>query len=156
MSPQTQANYASANTRRSALGFSLAALAAGLTVPAIAASGVMRRPDAELIDLCDQLVAAETEQYLLGEHDEHASDFGPNNSRYEQLSNERERLVEMIDECQSSTTPAGHVAMARAALTWAQYDDNWEPLCDDFREELMVKLAQGVAAGFVWPPPVCA
>ena len=26
------------------------------------------------------------------------------------------------------------------------------PACDDFGKELMVNLAQGVAAGFVWPP----
>jgi hypothetical protein len=42
-------------TRRSAIGFSLAAFAAGLTVPALASAA---EPDAKLTKLCDQLVAA--------------------------------------------------------------------------------------------------
>jgi hypothetical protein len=47
------------STRRSALGFSAAALVAGFTVPAIA--GTLRRPDpdAELITLCAEAVRCE-------------------------------------------------------------------------------------------------
>ena len=43
-------------TRRSAIGFSLAAMAAGLTVPVLASAA---NPDADLIALCDQLVDLE-------------------------------------------------------------------------------------------------
>jgi hypothetical protein len=81
-------------TRRSALGFSAAALIAGFTAPAIAST----KPglDVALIDLCDQFVATETERYRLIEHDQNAPDSGPNNARYEQLGNEQGRLVERL------------------------------------------------------------
>jgi hypothetical protein len=49
--------------------FSLAALTAGLTVPAMALSSGANSthahgPDADLIGLCDQLVAAETSNFF--------------------------------------------------------------------------------------------
>ena len=62
-------------------------------------------------------MSIQTEWYLLQNHDEHAPDFGPNHARYERLNNEHVRLIGIIDECQSPTTLAGCVAMARAALT---------------------------------------
>jgi hypothetical protein len=137
-------------TRRSALGFTAAAIVAGLTAPALATT----KPglDAGMIDLYDQFVANEVERYLLTEHDPHAPDFGPNLGRYRQLSNEQDRLIEIIEEFGPPATPAGHAAVARAALTWVTLDAEGGIQCDDFFEELLVKLAQGLAPGFVWPP----
>jgi hypothetical protein len=139
----------SATTRRGALQLSVAAIVAGLTVPA-SASAIA--PDTELATLCNQLVVTETELWLLAEHDEHAPDFGPNNARYDQLIDERDRLMELIGDCQSPADQAGIVAMARAAMTWTERDHEGNVVCQDFGDEMMVKLAEGVAAGFVWPP----
>jgi hypothetical protein len=109
-------------------------------------------PGTKLAALCNQLVAIETELWLLPEHDEHAPDFGPNHARYEQLIDERDRLMELISECQPSTDAAGIAAIARAAMTWTERDHDGLAVYDDFGEEMMFKLAAGVAAGFVWPP----
>jgi hypothetical protein len=137
-------------TRRSALGFSAAALFAGLTAPAIA--GTTPDLDAELIALCDRFVSLQTEWHLLMEHDERVSDFCPNNARYEHLDDEKSRLSEMIEEHQSPTTPSGCAALARAALTSVTLDHEGNIRCDTGFEELLVRVAQGVAVGFVWPP----
>jgi hypothetical protein len=156
----TATNNNTTPTRRSALGFSLAAFAAGLTVPALASAspteGVASTDtlgaDAELIALCNQLLVNETELWLLTDHDEYASDFGPNCARYEQLADERNRLTELIDECEHPVGAAGHIAMARVALAWVERDHENNVRCNDFCEEVMFKLAEGVAAGFIWPP----
>jgi hypothetical protein len=137
-------------TRRGALQFSAAALFAGLTVPAIAST--TPDPDAELIALCDRFVSLQTEWHLLMEHDEWVSDFGPNNARYEHLDDEKSRLSEMIEDHESPTTPAGCAALARAALTSVVLDHEGNIRCDTGFEELLVRVAQGVAVGFVWPP----
>src|SRR5580692_4637702 len=104
-------------TRRTAIGFSLAAMAAGLTVPALASAA---KPDAELIALCNRMVAIETELCLLSEHDEYAPDFGPNHARHGEILDEREKLMELIGDSPAPTGPAGIAAMARAALTWVE------------------------------------
>jgi hypothetical protein len=137
-------------TRRSAMCISLAALTAGLTAPAQAAPAA--NPEATLIDLCNRLVAAETEECLLIDHDAYAPDFGPNHARSNQLNEERERLEGLIEECEAPASAAGFAAIARAALTWATRDHNGEIQCQDFGEQRLVMLAEGVAGGFVWPP----
>jgi hypothetical protein len=124
----------------------------GLPPNGISSIDCPANPDAELIALCDQFLSIETEMFLLMDHDEQAPDFGPNHARYEELGNEKDRLIEMIEEFQSPTTPAGCAAVARAALTWVTLSIEGEFLCDSSYEELMVKMAKGVAADFVWPP----
>ena len=42
--------------------------------------------------------------------------------------------------------------MARAAMTWTERNHEGIAICDDFGEEMMLKLAEGAATGFVWPP----
>jgi hypothetical protein len=138
-----------APSRRNALRLSAAALVAGFTTPALA---IAAAPDAELVTLCDQLVGIKTELRLLAEHDEHAPDFGPNHARYQQFADAQRRLTVLISECQSPTDAAGIAAIARAAMTWTERDQNGIAMCDDFGEEMMLKLAEGAAAGFVWPP----
>jgi hypothetical protein len=136
-------------TRRGALQFSAAALFAGLAMPALA---IAAEPDVQLIRLCNQLLATETELWLLVEHDEHAPDFGPNSAHYDRLIVERDRLKELVDECQHPVSAAGTVAIARVALTGVERDSEGAAMCDHFGEEMMLRLAEGVAAGFVWPP----
>jgi hypothetical protein len=138
-------------TRRSAIGFTLAALTAGLTVPVLA-SAAKPDADAELINAYDRLVEVETELWLLPLHDEYAPDFGPNHTRYRQLLDEQDRLIDLAGECQSAVNAAGMVALARAAMTWTARDHEGNAVCNDFGEEMMLKLAESVAAGFVWPP----
>jgi hypothetical protein len=137
-----------ATSRRGALGFSAAALFAGFAAPAPTKPDA----DAELIALCDQFVAVQTEWFLIMDHDEHVSDFGPNNARYEQLEGEKGRLSALIEECESPATPAGIAAVARAALTWVTLDPEGNFKCDSIFEELLVRVAEAVAIGFVWPP----
>ncbi len=142
-------------TRRSALSFSAAAIVAGLTAPVLAKGPrVVRAPDpnAALISLCDQMVATETERYLLLDHDDYAPDFGPNNARYEWLGDEVDRLADLIEDCAPATGPAGHAAVARAALIWVELNLDGGIKCDDRGEDMMVLLAQGLAPDFVWPP----
>jgi hypothetical protein len=141
----------SATTRRAALGG--ASLVGLLGIPAaLSAPPSTANPDAELIALCDQYVSLQTEWHLRMNHDEWVSDFGPNNARYEHLDNEKSRLSEMFEEHQSPTTPAGYAAMARAALTSVTLDHEGNFQCDTSFEELLVRVAKGVAVGFVWPP----
>jgi hypothetical protein len=58
----------------------------------------------------------------------------------------------LISECQPPADAAGIAAVARAAITWAERDSDGLAMCDDFGEEMMLKLAEGASAGFVWPP----
>ena len=138
-------------TRRSALSISAAAIVAGVTAPTMALAAAPN-PDAELIALCDQFVAIQTEWWLLIDHDEWASQWGPNHARLEHLDNEKDRLSALIEECKSPTTLAGCAATARAAMTWAEVDDKGNIECDGNFEYLMVQVAEGMAPGFVWPP----
>jgi hypothetical protein len=141
-----------APTRRGALKSTAAALFAGAAISPALASAALPNPDAELIALCDRFVSLQTEWHLLMEHDEWVSDFGPNNARYEHLDDEKSRLSEMIENHESPTTPAGCAALARAALTSVTLDHEGNIRCDTGFEELLVRVAQGVAVGFVWPP----
>jgi hypothetical protein len=135
--------------RRGALQLSVAAIVAGLTAPVPASAAA---PGTELATPCNQLVAIETELWLLPDHDEHAPDFGPNHARDLQLADERDRLTELISECQSWTDAAGIAAMARAAMTWTERNHEGIAICQIFGEEMMLKLAEGASTGFVWPP----
>jgi len=137
-------------TRRSAMRFSLAALTAGLTVPALAASDTS--PDTNLINLCDRLIAVETEECLLVAHDECAPDYGPNHARYNELIGERERLEGLIEDCEPPANAAGFASVARAALTWVPRDSDGGTQSQDLGGSLLVMLAEGVGAGFMWPP----
>jgi hypothetical protein len=139
-------------TRRGSLKSTAAALFAGVAMSPARSNAVLPTPDAELIALCDQYVSLETEWHLLIDHDEWASDFGPNHARFEQLDNEKGRLVEMIEERQPPTTPDGCAAVARAALTSVALDHEGNFECSSTFEELLVRVAAGVAVGFVWPP----
>jgi hypothetical protein len=137
-------------TRRRALrGASLAGLF-GMSATATASPGAPQ--DAKLITVCDRMIVNETEIYLLPEYDEFAPDFGPNHAHFEQLMDERDRLIELIDECQNPISAAGCIAIARVALSWADRDPQGKIMCDDFGEEMMIKLVESVAAGFIWPP----
>jgi hypothetical protein len=138
-------------TRRGSLKSTAAALFAGVAMPTLASAALSNR-DAELIALCNQFVSIQTEWYLLLDHDEWVSNFGPNYARYEHLDAEKSRLSEMIEEHESPTTPSGCAAVARAALTWVALDSKGNFKCDTNFEELLVRVAEGVAADFVWPP----
>jgi hypothetical protein len=108
--------------------------------------------DAVLIGLCNQLVEARTEDCLLCQHDEYAPDFGPNNAHYERLRDDQDRLVDSISECKPPGSPAGFAALSRAALTLSDRNSGGEAVCANWGEELLTMLAEGLSAGFVWPP----
>src|ERR1700710_133544 len=80
------------------------------------------------------------------------ADFGPNSAHYDRLSDERDRLKELVDEGQRPVSAAGTVAIARVALTWVERDSAGAAVCDHFGEEMMLRLAEAVSAGFAWPP----
>jgi hypothetical protein len=96
-------------------------MTAGLTVPVLA-SAAKPDADAELIALCDQFLMVRTEFVLLLDHDEWASDFGPNHARYQHLDAEEGRLNDLISGSPFPTDAAGLAALARVALTWLTRD----------------------------------
>jgi hypothetical protein len=142
-------------TRRTVFrGIGLTSIAAGLAArSALASAAPGDSADAELVALCAKFVALETERYLLHIHDVWAPDFGPNHERYEGLSDEQQHTIDMIEECEPPTGPRGYVAVARAALAWAEMDRDGNFVAGaDFCEEMMIRLALGAAGDFVWPP----
>jgi hypothetical protein len=58
----------------------------------------------------------------------------------------------LISERQSPTDAADITAIARAAMTWTERDHDGIAVCNDFGEEMMLKLAESASTGFVWPP----
>ena len=97
-------------TRHSALQFSLAAFAAGLTAPALASVN----PDAELIDLCDNLAAngAAVEALLDTQHT--IEDERRDERAIGALYTERGPLLDDIWDIDRPATLDGAKAMARA------------------------------------------
>jgi hypothetical protein len=102
-------------TRRSAIGFSLAAFAAGLTVPILASAspteGVGESPtlgvDAELIALCAEFQRVHTEWYA------NPNEFS---DEWEEIGYRRSAVTDRIVNI-AAKSDAGRVAKARVALT---------------------------------------
>jgi hypothetical protein len=72
--------------------------------------------DAELIRLCEQIVAREAEEEALCDADPHAPDAGPHHVRYLELMRQFATDSDWLYELPGPTTPEGARAVARAAL----------------------------------------
>jgi hypothetical protein len=97
-------------TRRSAGGIGLAAIGATLIAPGLASAA---EPDAELIALCDRLVA--NEQAQPGLHGTDGNEAAIDRA-LELLYSEWDDLLAQIQRIDGPTTFVGARAMARAAL----------------------------------------
>jgi hypothetical protein len=72
--------------------------------------------DAELIAVCERLVAREAEGEAQAHADPHAPDAGPNHTRYLELMQQSRADCYRLFELPGPTTPEGARAVARAAL----------------------------------------
>jgi hypothetical protein len=72
--------------------------------------------DAELIRLCERIVAREAEEEALCDADPHAPDAGPHHVRYLELMRQFAADSDWLYELPGPTTPEGARALARAAL----------------------------------------
>jgi hypothetical protein len=107
-------------SRRAALGFSLAAIAAGLTVPALASVATTEpSPDAELNRLSDRIVAIQAEQNALFAVRHTVEDEERTDPEMNALYAERTRIFDLLFDLLDPTTLAGARAMARASIAIA-------------------------------------
>jgi hypothetical protein len=109
-------NEHSTPTRRSALGFSAAAIVAGFTIPALAgATG----PDAELIALCNRLVTTERELLAIYGLRKTQEDEKRSEHLLDALFTEQTAIVDRIQGMPDAATVNGLRSMARASLAIA-------------------------------------
>jgi hypothetical protein len=105
------------STPRIVRQFSHAELVAGLTAPVLAATAPA---DAELIALCDRLVAVEGEfSTLMAATGNTIEDEHRTQSQLDAMLADRNRVFDQIYNQPGVTTVAGALAMARAALAVA-------------------------------------
>src|SRR5580693_4157072 len=110
----------SATLLAGAAGATAARGAPGAAMPADGA-------DAELIRLCDRMVALVAEEKALVDADERAHREGPNKPRYDALWAERGVIRDQIYDMDYPTTAAGAAAMTRAAMTEIDRDFEGNP-----------------------------
>jgi hypothetical protein len=132
-------------TRRSALGFSAAALAAGLTVPALAASS---SPDAGLIRLSAEAVTWKAEFDALHATRKTVEQERQTEAQLDALFQWQFALMGKITAACPPSTMAGIAALARASLAFAMLDDGGEPYfeggeAEDFALVVVRALANG-------------
>lgn len=114
-------------SRRALLAGSTAALLAGAAAATAArAAPAVAGDDAELIALCEQIVAIRAEDEALCTADPGAPDGGPNHARLQELWAEYETVEAQIFEMSDPTTAHGARAAARAALACAPRDAEGE------------------------------
>jgi hypothetical protein len=136
----------SATTRRSALG--LATAIAGIAaVPALAATS----PDAELIALCNRLVAIRQAELALTEQlpTESLVDEDEIEDALEQLDAEHRPLATLIYKHKRPTTIEGARAMARAALPHISKCADGSMVLTDIGEWLSVRVAEFLSGSVV-------
>jgi hypothetical protein len=134
----TATNSNTTPTRRSALGFSAAALAAGLTVPALDATS---SPDAELIRLCDRLVNLRTyEQATLDLDDYDEADLLESDREWDQLRNR-------VGEIDRPLTLAGASAMARCVVRHSYKCADGCVIMLDIAQSMGIRISEFLAGG---------
>ena len=101
-------------------------------------------PDAELIRLCDRLVANRAEEKAICDADEWAPDRGPYKARYDALGEEMDRVTDQLYATADPVTAAGVRAAARAALCVAPKDSDGDITCDGLAEWLAFAVVQHV------------
>lgn len=107
------------STRRSAPRFSAAAFASSLTFPALADG---TKTDAELIALCDRIVAVDREEHAIYATQRSADDERRTQPAIDALRAERDTLIERIGEMPAAATVSGLQALSRASLALADRD----------------------------------
>jgi hypothetical protein len=90
------------STRRGSLQFSVAAIVAGFTISAVAGDA---NSEAELIALCNRIVAVCAEQAAVAKANPWAPDDGPLSGKYHDLHDEWIMLVDRLQSAKRPTTP---------------------------------------------------
>jgi len=132
--------------RRGLLGGAVALLAgaAAVTLPrAVQAAGA--GPDAELIRLCNRLVAIRAEERAITDADEWAPDHGPYKPRYDALGEEWDAIDARMYDVAEPVTLAGVRAVARAALSQAPRDADGSINAPQLAEWLAFTVVEYVA-----------
>jgi len=132
--------------RRFALIAGLADDAArGTPMPPVAPEG-----DAELIKICNRLVASEEEMLAIHATRHSMEDERRTEPDLDVLRAEQETLMEAMGDLDYPSTLAGARAMARASIALAELDQDGEPVVPaDDSEWLAFVLAQALAEGMV-------
>jgi len=133
-------------TRRSALKLSISAIAAGLAAPALAMAAPAS-PDAELIKLCNDLVAANAEIEALCATRKTIADEHRTEQQLELLSQKHSTIEAAIEEQGSPETAEGVRAMACVAMTRFPGIFEGEPIAHDFDEWVTLCVVEFVAGG---------
>lgn len=132
--------------RRRLLAGATAALAAGAAIATGALAAPVASPegagdDAELIALCDRLVANQREERQICIADEWAPDRGPLHAKYKALWAEYKQLRDRIYAAKEPVSLAGIQAVSRAGLVAAQRDHEGNLVPDSLCEWLLLSLA---------------
>jgi hypothetical protein len=138
-------NEHSTPTRRSALGFSAAAIVAGFTIPGLAGPA---NPDAELIVLADRLVTTERELLAIYGLRKTREDEKRTEHLLDALFTEQNAIVDRIQEMPDAATVDGLRAMARASLAMAPKRPDGSTHFDGGNaEDLAFEIARILGAG---------
>lgn len=132
-------------TRRSALKLNISVIAAGLAAPALA----MAAPasvDAELIKLCNDLVAANAEIETLCDTRQTIADEHRTERQLELLYQKQNKIKEAIEEQGCPKTTEGVRAMACVAMTRFPGTFEGEPIAHDFDEWINLCVVEFVAS----------
>jgi hypothetical protein len=123
--------------------FSLAALAAGLTAPALATA--THSPDAELIRLCDRLVELRTYEIAEVSSDDYDEDNLVENDR------EWDAIVPRVREIDRPLTLAGAAAMGRCVVRCTSKHPDGSFSMIDIAEWMARRVSEFLAEGEVPP-----
>jgi hypothetical protein len=91
-------------------------------------------PDAELIEVCNALMALRREQAAICRADPMAPDRGPLHDRYQQTWVERARLEERLYESSDPKTMEGARPLARLTLAHAERDRDGDIMSSNLSE----------------------
>ena len=101
--------------------------------------------DAELIRLCERLVAIRADWVAICAADEWAPDHGPYKPRYDALGEESDRIEATLYDLAAPVTLAGARAVATAAVSVAPKDADGSITCDYLSEWLNITVVEFVA-----------
>jgi hypothetical protein len=131
-------------SRRTALGFSVAAFAAGF-VPVIARAAA---PDAAIVKTCAALLALDSEFEELHDRRLTIEDEHRTEPELVALTDRRTEIEDRLSDMGSPTTPAGAKAMALVAVSRWQRDYEGGGICvSDFDEWVALTVVEYVAGG---------
>ncbi len=132
------------STRRSAMRAGIAAALGALDAPAMATAA--GNPDAELVRLCDRLVAIDAERADIFRTIE---DDAEKEIALQPTDVESRKIAERLYDMPDPVTSAGARAVARAAFAEAEKSLDGGLVCNDISDWLALTVVEYVAKGGV-------